>query len=558
MVLILDNYDSFTHNLYQLIKNEEDDVRVFRSDKISLQQIEEINPDHIVLSPGPGRPEDAGIFMDVVRYFKYTKPILGICLGHQAILAESGVPIVKAKQICHGKIDDIIHRGKGVFRNIKRRFSATRYHSLVARTDEIPEDFFITATSSDQELMAVQHKHYDLTGIQFHPESIGSEFGSEIIKNFLSIKNKSHEKQLLKKVLSTSLNFEESVELMELITEGKMDDAKIASIMTVYNFRNITSDELAGFASVLREKAMKFPQPEKGEIRIDTCGTGGAEIKTFNVSTTATFVLAAAGINVVKHGNRAVTSRSGSMDLLEKLGIDISISPDKSYEIFTQTKMAFLYAPLYHSAMKYASNARKSLSFRSFFNMIGPLSNPAGATHQIIGIYDKKYLETVCEALKKLGTNRALVVSSSDGLDEISVCDTTHICELNDGKIMKYDINPEELGIKAHKTHSLKGGGSNKNSEITVDILSTDKCKFENMNEDERARFDMVALNAGAALYICGKAKNIHEGFQLAAETIKSGRAFDILLSMREKTSFHKNDNNKTGNTGEEKYGKNS
>ncbi|MFP4461548.1 MAG: glutamine amidotransferase-related protein, partial [Thermotogota bacterium] len=360
MVLIVDHYDSFTYNLYQLFREEVEDVRVFRSDKISVDDIEKMDPDHIVLSPGPGKPEEAGRFIEIVKNFKDKKPLLGICLGHQAIMAEAGVPIIKAKEVFHGKSDQIIHKQSSMFDGIKSGFKAIRYHSLIVEKEKIPSDFRITALSETDEVMAVEHKRLNCIGIQFHPESIGTEHGKKLIQNFLNHKKENSSSDLIKRMMTQSLDFNQAAETMEALMEGRLDEAKIAAMMTVFNFRRITSEELAGFASVMRAKALHFPEPEKGEIRIDTCGTGGAAKKSFNVSTTAAFVLAAAGLNVVKHGNRAVTSKSGSMDLLEKLGIDIQLTPENSFQLLKKHGMAFLYAPLYHAAMKHASTTRKS------------------------------------------------------------------------------------------------------------------------------------------------------------------------------------------------------
>ncbi len=526
MVLIIDNYDSFTYNLYQLIRREDDDVQVFRSDKISIDQIENMKPDHIILSPGPGYPQQAGVFTEVVRCFKKRIPILGICLGHQAIMAESGVSIIKAKNICHGKIDEIEHNGRGIFRNIKKNIKATRYHSLVAKRDEIPAEFTISALSSDGEVMAVEHKRYNCVGIQFHPESVASECGGELIKNFLNRKSGSHLTEILHKAMKSPLDAEEAECIMNSITDGELDDAHMASLMTVYNYREIDSGELAAFAKVLREKSLKFPLPAKGEIRLDTCGTGGASVKTFNVSTTASFIIAALGIKVVKHGNRAVTSKSGSMDLLEELGVDITSSPDKSYDMYVKTGISFLYAPYYHSSMKYASAVRKSLSFKSFFNLIGPLSNPASANRHIMGVYDEKYLETFCGALKKLGVERAMVFTSRDGLDEISVCDNTCVCELSCGKLIKYEISPHDFGLGDYETGCLKGGGVERNAQITIEILKGDT------GNGNMARIDMAAVNAGAGIYICGKSNSLQEGYSMAKEIIMSGKAYEKLTEV--------------------------
>lgn len=524
MVLLIDHYDSFTFNLYQMLKMEAEEVKVVRSDKITINEIESMDPTHIILSPGPGKPEDAGCFMEVVRQFKKKKPILGICLGHQAILSENGAAIIRAKTVQHGKIDRINHNGSGLFSQLPEDFHAMRYHSLVAEEESISKDFRITAHSADGEVMGVEHRSLNCVGLQFHPESVGTPLGRQLLRNFLKQTEKQSEKKLMHQLMRASLDYETAVQFMKRIMEGTMDESRIAAAMTTYHYRPVTAEELAGFASVMREKASFFPKPEKGEIRVDTCGTGGAGRKSFNVSTTASFVIAAAGLSVVKHGNRAVTSKSGSMDLLEKLGININLTPADSYRLLKKSNLSFLYAPLYHSAMKYASKTRKSLGFKSFFNLLGPLSNPAGATHQVLGVFDAGYLETMCEALRILGVKRALLVSSEDGCDEISICAPTTVCELDHQKIVKYTVKPEDFGIRCAEFSEIAGGDVDQNTAITVSLLK---------GEANSSKVNMLSLNAGAALYLAGKTDTIKEGYQMACEVIRSGKALQKLNEIR-------------------------
>lgn len=521
MILMLDNYDSFTYNLYQVFLKFNYPIKVVRSDKISIKEIEELNPSFIVLSPGPGTPHEAGVCIEVVQKLKGKYPILGICLGHQAILAAFGVPIVNASRIVHGKVEKISHTGTGLFRNISSDACVTRYHSLAGKEKDIPDFFEITAKTEDGEVMAVEHKEYHLAGMQFHPESIGTKEGEKMIMNFLHYRGEMVPvKSLIKKTLSmNSLTFNEAYDIMDELTEGNMTDAQIGSLLTSLQIKGVTSNELAGFASVLRKKAVSFPMPLEGEIRFDTCGTGGSHYKTFNVSTIVSLVSAAAGAKVVKHGNRAVTSNSGSADLLEKLGVNVDMSVDKCIEIYKKIGVTFLYARKFHAAMRFAAGARSSLGFRTAFNLIGPLSNPAFSTRQLIGVFDKDYTKILCEALSMLGVERAMVVSGIDGYDEISLTSDTQITELKDGWMRTYLFSPKDVGLDYCKQEDLTGGNVDINASIALDILTG----------KPGPKTELVALNAGAALYLYGMADSIKDGYHKALKILTEGKAKEIL-----------------------------
>lgn len=526
MVLILDNYDSFTYNLYQLFLKYNYPIKVVRSDKITIDEIIAINPSYIVLSPGPGTPHEAGICMEVVDKLKGVYPILGICLGHQAILAAFGVPIVNAARIVHGKVEKINHAGRGLFRNITPGTAVTRYHSLAGKEQDIPSCFDITAKAEDGEVMAVEHKEYHLAGMQYHPESIGTPEGEKMVLNFMHYRRDCVPvKEYLKKsVTGGKLAYTEAYDVMDELTEGNMTEAQIGSLLTSIEMRGVTAEELAGFAAVLRKKAVSFPLPAEDEKRLDTCGTGGSARKTFNVSTVGAIVAATGGAKVVKHGNRAVTSTSGSADLLEKLGINVEMNIEKCINIYKEIGITFLYARKFHSAMRFAAPARASLGFRTAFNLIGPLSNPAHATHQIIGVFDKELTEKVCEALGLLGLKRAMVVSGMDGYDEISLTAPTKISELDNGWIKSYTFTPLELGLDYVDQSLLAGGDAEQNRDIALAMLKG----------EESHRMDLVCANAGAALYIYGIVNSIRDGYHYAKRILKSGEAMDTVRRFAE------------------------
>jgi anthranilate phosphoribosyltransferase len=281
-----------------------------------------------------------------------------------------------------------------------------------------------------------------------------------------------------------------------------------------------TFSELAGAARAMRRKATRIQT--NADVVVDTCGTGGDLSNTFNISTTAAFVVAGCGVTVAKHGNRSVSSKCGSADLLEALGINLEAEPELVEEAVREIGIGFLFAPLFHGAMRHAAKPRKELGVRSIFNMLGPLTNPAGANCQLIGVYAPELTEMFALALRRLGARRAFVVHGHDGLDEISVCTPTRISELRDGSIRTYDVSPEQLLGRTAEQSDLAGGAPAQNAEITRKVLSGEK----------GPRRDVVAVNAGAALVAAGVARDFGEGIRMAEASIDEGRAKEKLEAL--------------------------
>jgi anthranilate phosphoribosyltransferase len=302
-------------------------------------------------------------------------------------------------------------------------------------------------------------------------------------------------------------------EMIGEIFSGALSDALIGAFMAALATKGETFEELAGAARAMRRKAGRIQVSAPAVV--DTCGTGGDEAGTFNISTTTAFVVAGCGVTVAKHGNRSVSSRCGSADLIEALGVDINAPPDLVEEAVRAIGIGFLFAPLYHGAMKHAASARRELGIRSIFNMLGPLTNPAGANCQLLGVYAPQLTEMFAEALRLLGSRRALVVHGHDGLDEVSVCAPTRVTELKDGLIRTYDIDPERyLGRRAEPAE-VAGGDPSFNAAVTRRILD---------GETGGAR-EVVLLNAAAALVAAGAAERFEDGIRLAAASIDSGAA---------------------------------
>ena len=306
-------------------------------------------------------------------------------------------------------------------------------------------------------------------------------------------------------------------EVIETIFAGDLTDVQIGAFMAALATKGETFEELAGAARAMRRNALKIQTT--APTVVDTCGTGGDGAQTFNISTTTAFVVAGCGVSVAKHGNRSVSSRCGSADLLEALGVALDCPPETVEAAVTEIGIGFLFAPIYHGAMKYAANARQEVGLRSIFNMLGPLTNPAGANCQLLGVYAPALTEMVASALKRLGARRALVVHGHDGLDEISICAPTRVSELSDGRIRTYDIHPEPFFGETADPADLSGGDPVQNAAITRQILGG----------DTGPRRHIVLINAAAALVAAGKATNLKDGIPLAEEAIDSGRALEKL-----------------------------
>ncbi len=515
MILIIDNFDSFTHNIYQqLLQVTDQEVRVIRNNKIDLEGIKELNPDRIIISPGPGRPEDAGISLDVIKEFAGKVPILGVCLGHQAIIHCFGGEIISAKNIVHGKVELMSCDGKGLFRNLEKNINFTRYHSLVGNPKNLPDCLEVTSTSFDGEIMGVRHKTLDIEGVQFHPESIASESGLNLFRNFINYKREPYNvKAMLEKIiLGQDLSFLEASGFMEELTDGNLSDPIIAGFLIALNCKGITSDEIAGCASVLRRKKIGV---ETKKETLDTCGTGGDGLNTFNISSFSALLASSCGASVAKHGNRAVSSKSGSADFYGELGIPLNSDPIAVSKAIDNYGFGFLFAPHFHKAMAHAAGARKALGLKSIMNLIGPLSNPASAEFQIIGVWNSEYCEIMAHAAKKLGVKRVMVVHGFDGLDEISISDKTKIVFIDENdKEESYIFDPREQGIKMYPVTDLLGGSGKENAQIARNIMD---------NKGHEAIKEACCLNAGAALMVSNIAPSIKDGYIMAKKSLEEG-----------------------------------
>ena len=518
MILIIDNYDSFSYNLYQLVASIDPDVRMIRNDTFSADEIERLAPSHIILSPGPGAPRDAGVCIDAIKRFRGRIPMLGIGLGHHAICEAFGGCVTSSKLLMHGKASDMeLDIGAAVFKGLPPAIQGARYHSLSVDGKNLPDELEVIARADDGEVMAIRHRTHQIFGLQFHPESVLTPDGRTIIKNFLG-----HDRPLMIRdaIISLShkedLSYETAEAVMHEIMTGEASQVQMSAYLTALSLKGETIEEITASASGMRKRCVRLLHDVDA---LEIVGTGGDGSHSFNISTTAAIIAAAAGVPVAKHGGRSASSKCGAADVLEALGVNINLAPEKSAELLKSIGICFLFAQNYHIAMRYVAPVRRELGIRTVFNILGPLTNPAGAKMELMGVYDKSLVEPLARVLCNLGVKNAMVVYGNDGLDEISMSAPTTLCEIKNGWLRTYEITPEQFGMKRCSKADLRGGTADENAEITLSVLRGEK----------GAKRDASVLNAGAALYIAGRYDSIGDAIKAAEETIDSGKAMNKL-----------------------------
>jgi anthranilate phosphoribosyltransferase len=328
-----------------------------------------------------------------------------------------------------------------------------------------------------------------------------------------------------------SLSRDEARAVMSEVLTGQCTDAQIAALLVALHMKGETVEEIVGFAEAIRAAATPLAVASNSTIDVsgterdalvDTCGTGGDASGTFNISTATALVAAGAGVRVAKHGNRSVTSKCGSADVMEALGVNISLPASQVAQCLQEVGIAFLFAPLMHSAMKYVQPARRELRLRTVFNLLGPLTNPAGASAQVVGVYSDELVEKLAEALSMLGQRRAMVVHGSDGLDEITISGSTRIAEVRDGQVHSYEVTPEEFGISRSPIQAISGGDAAENARIIREVLAGRKSACR----------DVVLLNAAATLVAAGRANHLRDAVPMAVASIDSGAAGEKLEAL--------------------------
>jgi anthranilate synthase/phosphoribosyltransferase len=502
MIAVIDNYDSFTYNLVQFLGELGAELEVFRNDRVTVEQVAARHPTHLVVSPGPGTPKDAGLSNDMIAYFHGRIPILGVCLGHQCIGAVFGAKVGRAMGVMHGKTSKIHHTGAGVLAGLPTPFEAGRYHSLIVY-EPLPAELEVIARAETGEIMALRHRTHPTYGLQFHPESVLTGLGKQILKNFLTlpaaqaaVSIKKEDTNMLKPFIAQAmrredLSAEQAEEAMQVIMTGGATPAQIGSYLTAMRMKGETVEEITGSARGMRANALPVKFTDRPDTLYDTAGTGGDYAGTFNFSTAAAFVIAGTGRKVAKHGNRAASSKCGSADVLSALGVNIDMAPEQAVRAIDEVGIAFFFAAKYHPAMKHAIGPRREIGQRTIFNLLGPLTNPAGADVQVIGVPDPALTEPLAKVLGSLGARAAYVVHGFGGLDELNPAGPNRVSHLKEGAVSTFDLDPRDSGIPRADLSELRGGTAEENAATMRTVLE---------GKSSPALRDAVLLNAAAAI----------------------------------------------------------
>ena len=554
MLALIDNYDSFTYNLVQYLGELGADIRVFRNDQVSLDELIALKPDHLVISPGPGEPiKDDGISSDAIKHFTGKIPVLGVCLGHQCLGAVYGGKVDRAPRLMHGKTSPVNHNGQGIFKDIPSPFEGMRYHSLVVY-EPVPAELEIVATTAEGEIMALKHRQHPTYGVQFHPESILTEHGKVLLKNFLEIKmpvTELHPEQsrrdatrntdfpllkpfIAKTINRTDLTAEEAEEAMNIIMTGQATPAQIGAYLVSLRMKGETIPEITGSVRAMRANAVKVKLADPNERIYDIVGTGGDGAHTFNISTAAAFVLAGTGRKVAKHGNRAASSQCGSADVLSALGVNLDLTPEQVAKAIDTIGIGFMFAPKFHPAMKYAVGPRKEIGQRTIFNILGPLTNPANANIQLTGVFDPKLTEPLAHVLNELGSKAAMVIHGAGGADELNTCGVNRISHLKDGAIKTYNLDPTELGFPLATMEDLRGSTPDESAVMMRDLL---------LGKLTGARRESVLLNVAGAL--AAETGDFKSALVEATDSLDSGNALaklDALVEFSQSVSVRLSD----------------
>ena len=535
MILLIDNYDSFVFNVAQYLGElTDEEVRTVRNDQLTLAEIRALKPSRIVLSPGPKHPKDSGICLEILKEITDI-PILGICLGHQAFGLVHGATVKRLEIPLHGKTSvlTVSEPQSVLFKGLPQQFNVMRYHSLYVDKDTLPQELIITALSDDGVIMALQHKTKPIHSIQFHPESFFTEYGKNILKNFLigtqavqSVQNteekaKAYANEVFKTALkklqeNQPLGDSDFKQICEVLHSKQYDIVQLGALLVLISEKSLYPESLTAFVRNILAYSTTFADPRP---MIDLCGTGGDGLKTINISTTVAFIVAALGVKVAKHGNRSVTSQSGSTDVLGELGIAMESNLMKQLDSLEKNGLAFFHAPFFHNLVGEVREVRQRLGIRTVFNVLGPLLHPnTKLKYQLVGLYHEPVMRLYAETLQLLGREHALVVRGNDGLDEISICDETKIVEVKGKQILEYTIAPEMFGFKRAFHADIQGGTPTENAEILRRTLK---------GEERGAKADIVILNAMFALYTANVVKHPAEAKPLIEEALRSGKVWN-------------------------------
>ncbi len=497
-VVVIDNYDSFTYNLVDYLRQLGCSVTIYRN-TIDPMAISPEAFDLLVLSPGPSIPRNAGNLMQIIARFHTLKPILGICLGHQALVEFFGGHISKVMPR-HGKAEKIVHDGLTLYTGLQQQVEVARYHSWAATT--VPEVLQVSARAADGTVMGVRHKLLPIEGLQYHPESILSlrgDAGMHILRNAVTgklVNGYTNYKQLMADMQRTESLKDETIEdFIAAITQGHLNDDQrlVLMVSLAYGLRDTGS--MARFINALLSKG-KFENRDllthvyHHSDAVDVCGTGGSGLPRLNTSTLAALLLASQGLPIVKHGNKAASGRFGSFDLLEKLGVPIRLSTAEINRALQETRLAFLFAADLHPVVGHFVSSRARIGIPTLFNVLGPLLNPLLPRRQLVGTAFAEYMQQICEVGVALGREELYVVRGDEGLDDISVSEATQVVAYVSGRHERFTLQPEDFGIARVQAQAVQVHTPEENVRIAREIIQGQ------LNSEH---YKQVAVNAAFA-----------------------------------------------------------
>lgn len=537
-ILFIDNVDSFTYNLVDQLRNSKHCVTVYRNTipaDVIIEKLSQMQNPILMLSPGPGTPSEAGCMPELLKRLKGKLPIIGICLGHQAIVESYGGSIVPAGDILHGKASLIEHDEQAMFKGLPNPLPVARYHSL--KGENIPNTLTINALCNNI-VMAVRNDRDQVCGFQFHPESILTTQGVKLLEQTIEWalnppqpesqskpeaiidKQEYNIQPIINKLyLGQTLTQDESKILFNLIIQGKIEPTVLATAVISMKVRGEKPDEIAGAAQALLENADSFDIPDYEFT--DIVGTGGDGTNSINISTASAFVAAALGYKVAKHGNRGVSSKSGSSDVLSALGIKLNMPAEASRKALDELGVCFLFAQQYHSGFRHAAPVRQQLKTRTIFNVLGPLINPSRPKRILLGVYHPDLIKPIAETLKMLGYTHAYVVHGS-GMDEVAIHGETQVAEVRNGEIRYFTLTPQDFGLKQYTLKDIEGGTPEMNRDMLIAILQ---------GHGKPAHEAAIAANVAMLMSLFGQS-DLKQNAQQAIDMMHSGKAYTLLQQL--------------------------
>ncbi len=520
MFLFIDNYDSFSYNVVQYFQHLGEKPTVITNDDPRLLELA-IDPtlEKVVISPGPSSPENAGFCLEFLARLPHHIPVLGICLGHQCLGHFAGCPVVRGPRVMHGKTSQIEHDGTGLYKGIKSPMTIGRYHSLVVKCGDNNSTIEVTSRDEDGEVQSLRYKNRPWVGVQYHPESILTKQGMEMLANFPDsiMGTQKHAINLAATIdqIANGKDLDEktATAAFSALMDGELTAAQAGAFLLALRVKGESTTEMAAAVDCALARANKV-EGIQGDY-IDIVGTGGDGKKSFNCSTATALTMSALGYQVVKHGNRAVSSSSGAGDVLENIGYPIASSAEGIKASLTRYGFAFEFAPHFHPCFKNIGPIRAELGVRTLFNMLGPLINPSRPTHMMLGVPRPEMVRTMAEVLAKGGYKRAVVVYGAKGYDELTAFGPAKMCFVEGETLTETEFDPAQYGFTAPASEAeLEVQTKEEASEVFMQVMR---------GEAPQAMLDMVALNTAMAIHLMEPALDMQHCVDKARRAVATG-----------------------------------